>query len=290
MHQVLRDNHPAPVRLVQGSHIVTKRLYEHDRCYIFQNSDGRIFFAIPYERDFTLVGTTDQDYQGDPAQVRISTEEIAYLCKGASDYFKKPITPDQVVWTYSGVRPLYDDGASAAQAATRDYVLKLDAENGQPALLTVYGGKITTHRRLAESALEALAPHLPAANKRPAGWTGKEPLPGGNFVMTEFAAEFAKLKQRYAFLPEATCRRLFRAYGTRIHDLIGTAKQFSDLGAVLGADLTEAEVRYLVRFEWAMTAEDILWRRSKLGLRLSTDQVAAVNDCVARALAEKQAA
>jgi glycerol-3-phosphate dehydrogenase len=290
MHAVLRDNHPAPVRLVQGSHIVTRRLYDHDRCYIFQNSDGRIFFAIPYERDFTLVGTTDQDYHGDPSAVRISQPEIEYLCRGASDYFKKPITSDMVVWSYSGVRPLYDDGASAAQAATRDYVLKLDAPDSQPALLTVYGGKITTHRRLAESALAMLAPHLPAANKRPVGWTGKEPLPGGDFPMTAFDAEVSRLTQRYAFLPPATARRLFRAYGTKIHDLIGSAQQFSDLGAVLGADLTEAEVRYLVHHEWAMTAEDILWRRTKLGLRLSTDQVAAVNECVARALAERQAA
>ncbi|HVI88673.1 MAG TPA: glycerol-3-phosphate dehydrogenase [Dongiaceae bacterium] len=290
VHSVLRDNHPAPVRLVQGSHIVTKRLFDHDRCYIFQNSDGRIFFAIPYERDFTLVGTTDQDYHGDPAQVKISQAEIDYLCKGASDYFKKPITSDQVVWSYSGVRPLYDDGASAAQAATRDYVLKLDAPENQPALLTVYGGKITTYRRLAESALATLAPHLPAATKRPIGWTGKEPLPGGDFKMTAFDAELARVKQRYPFLPETTARRLFRAYGTRIDDLIGAARQFSDLGAVLGADLTEAEVRYLVRYEWAMAAEDILWRRSKLGLRLSAEEVAAVQECVARALAERQAA
>jgi len=290
VHSVLRDNHPAPVRLVQGSHIVTKRLFDHDRCYIFQNSDGRIFFAIPYERDFTLLGTTDQDYQGDPAAVKISQAEIDYLCKGASDYFKKPITPDMVVWSYSGVRPLYDDGASAAQAATRDYVLKLDAPDGQPALLTVYGGKITTYRRLAESALATLAPHLPAAERRAIGWTGKEPLPGGDFKMTAFEAELARLQQRYPFLPPATARRLFRAYGTRVHDLIGSAQQFSELGAVLGADLTEAEVRYLVRCEWAMTAEDILWRRSKLGLRLSPEQVAAVRECVARALADRQAA
>jgi len=290
VHSVLRDNHPAPVRLVQGSHIVTKRLFDHDRCYIFQNSDGRIFFAIPYERDFTLIGTTDQDYEGDPAQVRISEAEVEYLCKGASDYFKKPITADQVVWSYSGVRPLYDDGASAAQAATRDYVLKLDAPEHQPALLTVYGGKITTYRRLAESALATLAPHLPAAAKRPAGWTGREPLPGGDFKMTAFETELARLQRRYPFLPQPTARRLFRAYGTRVHDLIGAAHQFSDLGAVLGADLTEAEVGYLVRCEWAKTAEDVLWRRSKLGLRLSPEQVAAVRECVARALADRQAA
>lgn len=290
MHAVLRDNHPAPVRLVQGSHIVTKRLFDHDRCYIFQNSDGRIFFAIPYERDFTLVGTTDQDYDGDPAAVKISPAEIEYLCRGASDYFKKPITPDLVVWSYSGVRPLYDDGASAAQAATRDYVLKLDVAEGQAALLTVYGGKITTHRRLAESALESLAPYLPVVNRRAAGWTGKEPLPGGDFKMTEFDAELLRLRQRYPFLPEATARRLFRAYGTRIHDLIGSARDFAGLGAVLGADLTEAEIRYLVRAEWAMTADDVLWRRTKLGLRLTTEQVAAVGECVARALADRQAA
>ncbi len=177
LNGVVHTNARAGVRMVQGSHIVVPRLYEHDRCYIFQNADGRIIFAIPYEQDFTLIGTTDRDYHGDPADVAATPEEIAYLCAAASEYFSKPVTPDSVVWTYSGVRPLYDDGASKAQEATRDYVLTLDAPEGSAPLLSVFGGKITTYRRLAESALEKLAPHAPWAAR--AAWTTSGALPGG---------------------------------------------------------------------------------------------------------------
>jgi glycerol-3-phosphate dehydrogenase len=271
----------ARIRLVQGSHIVVPKLFDHDRCYIFQNTDGRIVFAIPYEQDFTLIGTTDQDYQGELGDIRISAEEITYLCSLANGYFARQITPKDVVWSYSGVRPLYDDGASAAQAATRDYVLAVDADDGQPALLSVFGGKITTYRRLAEHALEKLSPFLggnAAGNK---GWTGREPLPGGEFPVERIAAQVDQLINRYGFLSRPHAARLVRMYGTRAKDMLGAAQSAADLGRDFGATLTEAEVDYLMREEWAGRADDVLWRRSKLGLRLSAEQAAAVDDAMA---------
>ena len=274
---VIGANAQASVRLVQGSHIVVRRLYEHDNCYIFQNADNRIFFMIPYERDFTLIGTTDRDFKGDPTGIQASQEEIEYLCGATSAYLRQPVTPDMVVWSYSGVRPLYDDGASAAQEATRDYVLKLDAPDGVGALLSVYGGKITTYRRLAEAALAQLAPHLPAATARKPGWTGREPLPGGDFPIDGFEAERQSATQRYPFVPEATLTRLLRAYGTKIAVLLGHAGSRADLGRDFGAGLTEAELRYLARHEWARSAEDVVWRRTRLGLQLSPAQIADID-------------
>ena len=273
---VMRADVPATVRLVQGSHVVVPRLYAHDRCYIFQNADGRIFFAIPYETDFTLIGTTDRDYEGDPAAVRATADEVGYICAAASEYFVRPITPDQVVWAYSGVRPLYDDGANAAQEATRDYVLKLDAPAGAAPALSVFGGKITTYRRLAEAALARLAPHLPASGGMAEGWTADYTLPGGDFPQTGFEAEMARLTAAAPFLPAALARRLVRAYGTRALTVVGGAQTLSGMGRDYGAGLTEAELDYLRREEWAVTAEDIIWRRSKLGLRLDAGQVAAI--------------
>lgn len=267
----------AKVRLVQGSHIVVRKLYDHDRCYIFQNTDGRIVFAIPYEQDFTLIGTTDQDYEGPLGDIKASQAEVDYLCGLANSYFGKQITPADVVWSYSGVRPLYDDGASAAQAATRDYVLVLDAEDGKPALLSVFGGKITTFRRLAEHALEKLAPHLdPRAGER-TGWTGREALPGGNFPTDGFAAEVDSLAKRYPFLARAHATRLVRAYGTKAKDILGPARSAADLGRDYGATITDAELDYLMREEWAERADDVLWRRSKLGLRVTAEQAAAID-------------
>ncbi len=287
---VTRSNDRAPVRLVQGSHIVVPKLYDHPGCYIFQNADKRIFFVVPYEQDFTLIGTTDQDYHGDPALVQASADEIAYLCRSASDYLRVPVTPEMVVWTYSGVRPLYDaTGDSAAQAATRDYVLKLDAPAAGPAMLSVFGGKITTYRRLAESALAQLAPHLPQAASRPAGWTAHETLPGGDFPMEGFADALRAAATRYPFLAPAHLRRLLRAYGTRMHEILGEANSLDDLGGRYGADLTEAELRYLVRAEWVRTADDALWRRSKLGLRLSSEEAARVADGLQRILNAREA-
>jgi glycerol-3-phosphate dehydrogenase len=279
---VIRANAPAAVRLVQGSHIVVRRLFAHDSCYIFQNGDGRIFFAIPYERDFTLIGTTDQDFKGDPTGIKASEAEIEYLCAGISDYLRVPVTRDMVIWTYSGVRPLYDDGSEKAQEATRDYVLKLDAPGDAAPLLSVFGGKITTYRRLAESALATLAPHLPKVSGNAAGWTGHAALPGGDFPIDGFDAHCAAAAQRYPFVPQETLRRLLRAYGTRIDALLGDARTWADLGRVFGADLTEAELRYLAQAEWARTAEDVVWRRTKLGLRMSAEQIAAVDEAMQR--------
>jgi glycerol-3-phosphate dehydrogenase len=279
--QVVRANSPAKVRMVQGSHIVVPRLYEHDRCYIFQNADNRIFFAIPYERDFTLIGTTDQDYTGDPADVHASEAEINYLCEGASAYFRVPVTPAQVVWTYSGVRPLYDDGTSAAQEATRDYVLTLDAPEGEAALLSVFGGKITTYRRLAEAALEKLDPHLPQAAGASAGWTANAVLPGGDFDRQGFAGLVEALRAGRPWLPLTMATRLARAYGTRASRILEEAKSLEDLGESFGSDLTEAELRYLAREEWAATAADVIWRRSKLGLRLTQTEIVRVDEALA---------
>ncbi|UYO48660.1 glycerol-3-phosphate dehydrogenase [Rhodopseudomonas palustris] len=274
------------VRLVQGSHIVTRKLYDHDRAYIFQNADGRIVFAIPYQGDFTLIGTTDRDYHGDPSQVKATPEEIDYLCKAVSGYFAKPVTPADVVWTFSGVRPLYDDGASEAKAATRDYVFELDTPGGAP-LLSIYGGKITTYRRLAEEALEKLSSYLKGGTAKQ-GWTAHQPLPGGDFPIDGGPALVGDLLRDYPFLASAHASRLVHAYGTRARDVLGAAKSAADLGRDFGATLTEAEVRYLMSREWACSADDIVWRRSKLGLRLTPAAVAALDQWISdRRAAEK---
>ena len=286
----LRGNAPASVRLVKGSHIVVPRLYAHDRCYFFQNADRRIFFAIPYERDFTLIGTTDLDYVGDPGAVTASDDEIAYLCDGASEYFSTPVDKRAVRWSYSGVRPLYDDGASEAQAATRDYVLELDAPGRSPAVLSVYGGKITTYRRLAESALAMLAPHLPTPAGLARGWTGRTPLPGGDFPARGFEEQVSAIARRYPFLGATLARRLARTYGALVSEVLGAANKREDLGRDFGADLTEAEVRYLVRREWAVSAADIVWRRTKLGLRLSESAIASVDEYLKQLFADLQPA
>ena len=276
---VVRANAPAKVRMVQGSHIVVPKLFEHDRAYIFQNADNRIIFAIPYEDGFTLIGTTDRDWKDDPGAVTASEEEIAYLCSAASEYFARPVRREDVIWTYSGVRPLYDDGASKAQEATRDYVLKLDAPPGQAPLLSVFGGKITTYRRLAEEALEGLEECLECpAGHRPAGWTGSEPLPGGDFPHDGFDTLVNRIAQVHPFLETGLVRRLARCYGTKAADILHGVRSIADLGRHFGAGLYEREVRHLVDHEWARTAEDVLWRRSKLGLRLSAAQAQALND------------
>jgi glycerol-3-phosphate dehydrogenase len=263
------------VRLVQGSHIVVPKKFDDPRAYFFQNKDGRIIFAIPYEEDFTLIGTTDRDYEGDPHDVKISDAEIDYLCAAASEYFVQPVKRADIVWTYSAVRPLYDDGASKAQEATRDYVLKADGGEGRAPLINAFGGKITTYRRLSEAMLEKIEGFL---GKRGPAWTASAPLPGGDFPATGFEAEVGKLKSAYPFLDARFARRLVRLYGTRAKALLGLAKSLADLGRNFGADLYEAEVRYLVENEWAITAEDVLWRRTKRGLHLGREQVAALDE------------
>ena len=271
----LRRARPHDLRLVQGSHIVVRRLYDHDRCYILQNPDKRVTFAIPYEDDFTLIGTTDRDYSGDPAKVSASNEEIAYLCEAAGRYFASPVTPSDVVWSYSGVRPLSADGADDAQSVTRDYVLELDDKEGAP-LLSIFGGKITTYRRLAEHALDKLAPHLSAEARAVGSWTGRVPLPGGDFPVLGLSALADELVRRCRWLDEVEARRLARSYGTRARLILGDAKDRASLGRDFGAGLSEAEVRYLMREEFAENAEDVIWRRSKLGLRLTPAEVEAL--------------
>lgn len=270
----------AKVRLVQGSHIVVTKLYDHDRAYIFQNADGRIIFAIPYQVDFTLIGTTDRDYTGDPSKVRITPEETDYLCASASEYFERPVRPADVVWTYSGVRPLYDDGASEAKAATREYVFEMEKPQGAP-MLSIFGGKITTYRRLAESALDDLSSYL-KGTKAAKGWTGHAPLPGGDMSIAAATTLGAELQRKYPFLTKSHADRLARNYGTRAHVLLGDASSAADLGDDFGATLTAREVAYLIAFEWARTADDVVWRRSKLGLHLSANQIAALDDWMAQ--------
>ncbi len=259
----LGKNDVRNVRLVQGSHIVVKRMFEHDKCYIFQNADNRIIFAIPYERDFTLIGTTDQDYKGDPGDVAITGAETDYLCAAASEYFKNPVRREDIVWTYSGVRPLYDDGATKAQEATRDYVLKVDGSASEGAVLNVFGGKITTYRRLSEHVLEKIEAVL---GKKGATWTKIATLPGGDFPAQGFDALVSKARTTYPFLDARQATRLVRLYGTKIFIMLGTAKNMADLGTQFGPYLTQVEVDYLMEYEWAMDAEDILWRRTKAGL------------------------
>ena len=271
IRNVTRINSTEGVRLVRGSHIVTKKLYDHDRCYFFQGEDGRIIFAIPYEQDFTLIGTTDQDHMGKPSEAVCTPDERDYLCAFASKYFAKPVSPDDVVWTYSGVRPLYNDGAKSATAATRDYVLSLDTA-GAP-LLNVFGGKITTYRRLAEGALAKLLPFFPGTK---GDWTARVPLPGGDFPHGDVALLTARLKADHPYLTPYWAGRLIRAYGSEAGQVLGGATSVAALGRDFGATLTEAEVRWLMRHEYAHHAADVVWRRSKLGLRMTPDQVEAL--------------
>ena len=274
--------HPADrnLRLIKGSHIVVPRLFEHQHAYIFQHPDGRIVFAIPYERDFTLIGTTDIDYHGDLNQVAIDDKEIAYLCELVSRYFRKPVQPADVVWSYSGVRPLVEDASASASAVTRDYRFELDHE-GAP-MLTIFGGKITTFRKLAEEALALLAPLL---GNTYGPWTEGACLPGGdiygakpqNRSVREFERYVQGLQQRYGWLPPELVSRYAHAYGNRIHVMLDGRQSRADMGEELAPGLYAAELDYLVAHEWARTAADILWRRSKLGLHLAPECAAGID-------------
>ncbi|MDP1732232.1 MAG: glycerol-3-phosphate dehydrogenase [Devosia sp.] len=272
--EALGQNGAHNVRLVKGSHIVVRKQFEHDRCYIFQNADGRIIFAIPYEQDFTLIGTTDLDYHGKPGAVEITEEETAYLCSAASEYFRKPVTRDEIVWTYSGVRPLFDDGASAAQEATRDYVLRTAGDKLAGAVVNVFGGKLTTFRRLSEEVVERIADIIGHKGHR---WTRDAHLPGGDFPVTGFDALADRLQARYPQLDPKLTRRLTRLYGTKAGALLGDAAEAGDLGQHFGADLHAREVDYLMANEWARTADDVLWRRTKLGLRVTPEDKARLS-------------
>jgi glycerol-3-phosphate dehydrogenase len=266
---VLHQPAPAGLRLDKGSHVVVRRLFEHDRGYIFQTRDKRVVFALPFEREFTLVGTTDCSFSGDPGAAAPTAAEISYLCGVVNEHFRTAIAPADVVWSFAGVRSLYDEGTTDAQEppqdTPRDYALALDDGRGAAPLLTVYGGKITTYRRLAEAALDQLAPFVGGG---PA-WTAHAPLPGGDFAVDAVEVLVAQTRRSWPFLEEAYARRLVAAYGTRVNRILAAAKSLDDLGPAFGDDLTAAEVRYLMTEEWAQTADDVLWRRSKLGLRIS---------------------
>jgi len=268
------------LRLVKGSHIVVPRLFEHDHAYIFQNPDKRIVFAIPYEGEFTLIGTTDVEHRGAIGVAQIDDDEIAYLCAQASRYFERPVVPSDVVWTYSGVRPLLDDESGDPAAVTRDYALELDTL--QAPLLNVWGGKLTTYRRLAEEAADLLAAPLGAQR---GGWTAGAPLPGGDLSAwigaaqrpdTDFERFVQALARRHPELPMPLARRLARGYGARVETLLGAASRLDALGAEVAPGLYEAELHYLHQHEWARCADDVLWRRTKLGLHYDTTQRAQV--------------
>ena len=260
-------------RLVKGSHIVVPRIFTHDRAYIFQNADRRIIFAIPYEHDFTLIGTTDVDYEDDPALVSISADEMAYLCEAASEYFSAPIRTSDVVWSYAGLRPLYeeiDEEETSAQETTRDYELDLLGEPHQPPLLNIFGGKITTYRCLAEEALQMLKGWLPDLGDE---WTRNSSLPGGDFAVNAFDSMAEGLQANFPMVDMPLARRLAHSYGTLAREILAGAETTEELGIHFGAGLYQREVEYLVNHEWAASAEDVLWRRTKLGLRLTEAEV-----------------
>ena len=264
------------VRLVKGSHLVLRRLFEGGQAYILQNPDGRIVFAIPFEREFTLVGTTDVSYDGPPGAVAISDAETDYLLASLNHFLRQPATRDDIVWSYAGLRPLYDDGALKASVVTRDYAFDLDAPESVAPSLSIFGGKITTARRLAEHALDQLAHFLPAHG---AAWTARAVFPGGDMPQG-FDLFLEDLTRDKPFLGDALALRLARAYGTCVCEILKDARRLSDLGRDFGCGLSEAEIAYLREKEWARTADDILWRRSKLGLHMSAAQQRALREFI----------
>jgi glycerol-3-phosphate dehydrogenase len=277
LHGALGHGAHHAVRLVKGSHIVTKRLFDHDHAYIFQNPDKRIIFAIPYEHDFTLIGTTDVEYHNDPAKVAIDGDETRYLCDSINRYFKRKIAPADVYWTYSGVRPLLEEeGADNPSAVTRDYKLELDEREGAP-LLSVFGGKITTFRKLAEEASDLLCRAL---GSNAGSWTAGAPLPGGDMANARFEPFAQAFAKRHGWLPAPLAQRYARAYGTRASRVVGDAISLAGLGEEIAPGIYEAELRYLRDAEWATCAEDVLWRRSKLGLHVAPDTLGEVTAAI----------
>jgi glycerol-3-phosphate dehydrogenase len=270
-----QDTAKKRVRLIKGSHIVVPRLHDGAHPYILQNTDKRIVFVIPYEDDYSLIGTTDVEYEGDPRSVAITPEETDYLCAVVNRYFKRQVSPADIVWTYAGVRPLFDDASGDASAVTRDYIFDLDGGGDKAPLLSIFGGKITTYRKLAEHAMARLAPLLGCQGPAP----GRPmPLPGGDLPGADFAAFLAAFKTEHPWLPGPLATRLARAYGSRAELIVAGRQGLNDLGQNLGGDLYEAELDYLVAHEWARTADDVLWRRSKLGLHLDEAAKARVED------------
>jgi glycerol-3-phosphate dehydrogenase len=283
--EITHQARETPVRLIKGSHIVVKKLFDHPYAYIFQHPDGRIVFAIPYERDFTLIGTTDIEYHGDVDSVAISAGEIAYLCNLSNRYFSKTIAPADVIWSYSGVRPLVEDHASNAASVTRDYHFEFDDKSGPP-LLSIFGGKITTFRKLAEEAIDLIAPIF---DNHHGHWTADACLPGGDLFgkqpdgrsVLKFDKYLTDLHKQYSWLPDELIVRYAHAYGTRIHTLLNRRKNLSELGNEIVPGLYAAEAEYWMQHEWATTASDMLWRRSKLGLHLAADAAVRLDGWIA---------
>jgi glycerol-3-phosphate dehydrogenase len=268
----------AMLRLVKGSHIVVPKLYAGDHAYLLQNDDRRIVFVMPFAREYSLIGTTELPFAGDPSEARISPEEVAYLCRAVARWVAAPPRPGDVVWSYAGVRPLYEDRAKSAAALSRDYVFELDT-TGPPAL-SIFGGKLTTHCRLAEHALARLAPHLPAAGPP---WTAGSVLPGGDGLPAGgVAALAADLAGRYPFLTAVSAARFAESYGSAAYEILGDATSAEALGRAFGQGLSEAELRWLIEREWARTAEDVLWRRTKLGLSATPDEGRALTEYLGR--------
>ncbi len=272
---VFGRNNPDNVRHVRGSHIVIAKKFSHQRAYIFQNTDGRVIFAIPYERDFTLIGTTDEEHGDAMTPPKITGAEIDYLCRTASAYFIEPVEKSDIVWTYSGVRPLYDDGVSKAQEATRDYVIRRDKQLGDGMLINIFGGKITTYRRLAEAMMAEIEETL---GRRGKSWTGGAPLPGGDFPPTGYDRLVAEIAKEFPTIDRSLLERLVRAYGTEASKLLAGVNALADLGRHFGHGIYEAELRYLADFEWAKTGEDVLFRRTRMGIKMNAKEQAAVED------------
>ncbi len=268
LESVVGETRPRHMKLVKGSHIVVDRLYQGSHAYLLQNDDKRIVFALPFLDRYTLIGTTDLLFEGDPDGVEIDEAETAYLCAAVNRYFKRKLTARQVIWSYAGVRPLYDDGSVDASAVTRDYAFDLDAPEGDPSergapLLSIYGGKLTTYRVLAEHALDKL---LPTIGRKAVRWSANEPLPGGDVPDGDFEMFVREFRETFPFLPDDLARRYARLYGTRGYRMLAGARKMEDLGADLGHGLYQAEADYLRRYEWAETEDDMLWRRTKLGM------------------------
>lgn len=266
--EALHTPAPKEIRMVKGSHMVVPKIYDHEEAYILQNEDNRIVFVIPYEDDYSLIGTTDVDYTGDPKKATISNEEVDYLLGAVNSHFKKQLTSADMVWSYSGVRPLMDDEGGSAQKASRDYSFEVDAPEGCAPLLSVFGGKITTYRKLAEAATNAICKHFPQAGK---AWTKTATMPGGDF--SNHLSLNSELSERYPWLPNLVRRRYVRTYGTLTHKILEGIDSVTEMGTHFGATLYRCEVDYLINNEWAASAEDVLWRRTKQGLRFTREQV-----------------
>jgi glycerol-3-phosphate dehydrogenase len=274
---VIRQPLSNAVRLIKGSHVVIRRHFEHDYGYLLEAPDRRIVFVLPFAQEFTLIGTTDENFVGDLNSVAPDAGEIAYLCEAVNHYFRDKVTPDELVWSFAGVRALYNDGADRPEDVTRDYELVLDQSNGEAPLLTIYGGKITTHRKLAEAAMRRIGHYFEALPP----WTAGSSLPGGEFAPDGFDAQVGEVMGRWPFLATPHARRLMRAYGRRAERFLKNAQSMDDLGPRFAGDLTAAEVRYMVENEWAQDADDVLWRRSKIGLKTTPEERMALDHFMA---------